>query len=67
MMVFILLAVVYFIFILLIGWPEVLKQYHFVLLILMAVALILSLRRYKLTSGTKKYPIVKKKNSKNSI
>jgi Ca2+/Na+ antiporter len=68
MIVFILLALVYCIFVLPIGWLEVLKQYRFVLLILIAVALLLSLRRkHKLAPGTRKYPFLKKKDSKNNI
>src|SRR4030042_210221 len=62
--IFIFLAVLYYIFVLHIGWPEVLIQYRLVLLIPIVVALLLSSREHKLMAGTREYPFLKKKDSK---
>jgi len=59
--------VLYYIFVLNMGWPEALMQYRFVLLIPVVAALVMLSREHKLHAGTEKYPFVKKKDTKNNI
>jgi hypothetical protein len=66
-LIFLFLAVPYYIFVLNMGWPEAVMQYRFVLLIPIVAALLLSLRAHKLVAGPRKYPVFRRKWFKNNI